>query len=40
VTGLTSLLEPVMVITLGVIVGFIVVSLFMPMVGMIKAMQT
>jgi type IV pilus assembly protein PilC len=39
VTGLTSLLEPVMVITLGVIVGFIVVSLFMPMVGMIKAMQ-
>jgi type IV pilus assembly protein PilC len=39
VTGLTSLLEPVMVITLGVIVGFIVVSLFMPMVGMIKGMQ-
>jgi type IV pilus assembly protein PilC len=39
VTGLTSLLEPVMVITLGVIVGFIVVSLFMPMVGMIQAMQ-
>ncbi len=39
VGGLTSLLEPVMVITLGLIVGFIVVSLFMPMVGMIKAMQ-
>jgi type IV pilus assembly protein PilC len=39
VAGLTSLLEPVMVITLGVIVGFIVVALFMPMVGMIKGMQ-
>jgi type IV pilus assembly protein PilC len=39
VSGLTALLEPVMVITLGLIVGFIVISLFMPMVGMIKGMQ-
>ncbi len=39
VQGMTSLLEPVMVITLGVIVGFIVVALFMPMVGMIDNMQ-
>ena len=37
---LTSLLEPVMVITLGLIVGFIVVALFMPMVGMIQGMSS
>ena len=40
VSGLTSLLEPVMVITLGLIVGFIVVALFMPMVGMIQGMSS
>ena len=39
VSGMVSLLEPVMVITLGVIVGFIVVALFMPMVGMLDAVQ-
>jgi type IV pilus assembly protein PilC len=39
VGGLTSLLEPVMVISLGLIVGFIVVALFMPMVSMIQNMQ-
>jgi len=36
VSSLTSLLEPVMVITLGGIVGFIVLALFMPMVSMIE----
>jgi len=39
VSSLVSLLEPVMVITLGVIVGFIVVALFMPMVGILQAVQ-
>ena len=39
VQGMTALLEPVMVITLGVIVGFIVVSLFMPMVSLIQNVQ-
>ena len=39
VAGLTSLLEPVMVIVLGLIVGSIVVSLFMPMVAMIQNMS-
>lgn len=39
VSSMVSLLEPVMVITLGVMVGFIVVSLFMPMVGMLDAVQ-
>ena len=36
VAGMVSLMEPVMVITLGVIVGFIVVSLFLPMVSMLE----
>jgi type IV pilus assembly protein PilC len=39
VQGMTALLEPVMVITLGVIVGFIVVALFMPMVSLMNTMQ-
>lgn len=39
VQGMTALMEPVMVIMLGCIVGFIVVALFMPMVGMIQNMQ-
>ena len=39
VSSMTSLLEPIMVITLGLIVGFIVVSLFMPMVGMLEMLQ-
>jgi len=39
VNSMVSLLEPVMVIILGGIVGFIVVSLFMPMIGMLNAIQ-
>ena len=39
VASMVSLMEPVMVIGLGIIVGFIVVSLFMPMVGMLDAVQ-
>jgi type IV pilus assembly protein PilC len=39
VSGLVSLLEPVMVISLGVIVGGIVVALFMPMVSMLQTVQ-
>ena len=35
VASMVSLLEPLMVILLGCIVGFIVVSLFMPLVGLI-----
>jgi type IV pilus assembly protein PilC len=37
VSGMVSMLEPVMVIVLGMIVGFIVVALFMPMVSMLNA---
>ena len=39
VAGLVSLLEPLMVITLGIIVGFIVVSLFLPLVTLIQSVQ-
>jgi type IV pilus assembly protein PilC len=39
VSSMVSLLEPVMVVTLGGIVGFIVVALFMPMVGLLNAVQ-
>jgi len=39
VSSLISLLEPAMVIFLGLVVGYIVISLFMPMVSMLQAMQ-
>ncbi len=38
VGSLVSLLEPVMVVTLGGIVGTIVVALFLPMVGLLKTL--
>src|SRR6478609_3745556 len=40
VGSLISVLEPVMVVVLGVIVGFIVVSLFMPMISLIEGMSS
>ena len=39
VTGLTSILEPIMIVMLAVIVGTIVIALFMPMVGLITGMS-
>ena len=36
VSGLTALLEPIMIVGMGLVVGFIVVSLFLPMVSMMK----
>jgi type IV pilus assembly protein PilC len=38
VTGLTSILEPIMIVFLAVIVGTIVIALFMPMVGLIQGL--
>ena len=38
VAGLVSLLEPIMVVVLGVIVGFIVVALFLPLVSLINSL--
>ena len=39
VDGLVSLLEPVMVIVLGGIVGFIVMALFLPLVELINSVS-
>ena len=39
VSSMVSLLEPIMVITLGGIVGFIVLALFMPLVTLIDAVS-
>jgi type IV pilus assembly protein PilC len=40
VTGLTSLLEPIMIVILAVIVGTIVIALFMPLISIIQNMQS
>jgi type IV pilus assembly protein PilC len=39
VSGLTSLLEPIMIVFLAVIVGTIVIALFMPLITIISGMQ-
>ena len=36
VEGLTSLMEPIMVIGLGIIIGFIVISLFLPLIKLMS----
>jgi len=38
VEGLTSLLEPIMIVFLALIVGTIVIALFMPLIEIIKKM--
>jgi type IV pilus assembly protein PilC len=38
VSGLTSLLEPVMIVFLAVVVGTIVIALFLPLVGIISSL--
>jgi len=39
VAGLVSLLEPIMVVFLGTVVGFIVIALFLPLVSLINAVS-
>ncbi len=39
VEGLTSLLEPIMIVFLAVVVGTIVIALFMPLISIISGMQ-
>ncbi len=34
--SLMSLMEPLLIITLGVMVGFIVIALFMPLISLIQ----
>ena len=36
VEGLVNLLEPLMVVVLGLIVGFIVIALFMPLIKLLN----
>ena len=36
VSALTSMIEPLLIVFLGVVVGFIVISMFMPMFKMIE----
>lgn len=39
VTGLTSLMEPIMIVFLAIIVGTIVIALFLPLVSIITGLQ-
>jgi type IV pilus assembly protein PilC len=39
VAGLVSMLEPIMVVVLGGIVGFIVVALFLPLVKLMQSVM-
>ena len=39
VSGLTSLLEPIMIVVLAVVVGTIVIALFLPLISIISTMQ-
>ncbi|MCD0461807.1 type II secretion system F family protein [Roseiconus lacunae] len=38
--GLTALIEPIMIVFLGVTVGFIVISLFMPLIELITSLSS
>ena len=38
VSGMMSLIEPLLIVTMGSIVGFIVVSLFMPLIKLMTEM--
>jgi type IV pilus assembly protein PilC len=38
--GLTAALEPILIVTLGFIVGFIVISMFMPLMNAISQLQS
>ena len=39
VSGLTSLLEPIMIVFLAIVVGTIVIALFLPLISIISGMQ-
>jgi type IV pilus assembly protein PilC len=38
--SLTAALEPLMIVSLGFIVGFIVIAMFMPLISAISQMQS
>ncbi len=39
VSGLLSLLEPIMILFLGVIVGGMIVAMYLPIFGMLQTVQ-
>ena len=39
VAGITSIIEPIMIVFLAVVVGFIVIALFLPIVEIIKQLS-
>jgi type IV pilus assembly protein PilC len=39
VAGLTSLIEPLMIVMLGLVIGFIVISMFLPLFSMVNAIK-
>jgi len=39
VSGLTSIIEPLLIVVLGVIIGFLVISMFMPMFKMVEVLS-
>jgi type IV pilus assembly protein PilC len=39
ISGLTSLLEPLLIVFMGLVVGFIVVSMFMPLFSLAKLIE-
>ncbi len=39
VTGLTSVLEPVLIIIMGLVVGFIIISMLMPLISLIGSLS-
>jgi type IV pilus assembly protein PilC len=39
VAGITSIIEPVMIVLLALIIGFIVIALFLPIVGIIEELS-
>jgi len=40
VAGITSIIEPILIVTLAGIVGFIVIALFLPLIDLIRGMTT
>jgi type IV pilus assembly protein PilC len=39
IEGLVNLLEPIMTVVLGIIVGFIVIALFLPLVKLLNELS-
>jgi type IV pilus assembly protein PilC len=39
VTRMTTLLEPIMIVFMAIIIGFIVIAMLMPMFDMVKTVQ-